>query len=286
MNIIENIQSQYATLSSTQKKIGDYIIQNPHKVCFLSLNQFSVETNVTETTLINFTKKIGLKNFIELKREIQNYVEKLVSPPDKILNALRDGSSIEDDYLKIIESDLEGVRRTVENIRMDDIKRAVGMLKGSTKVYLIGVGISEVVVKFLLLRIKLLGFDAEIFEVSTYNVLSLQLLKIKPTDVFIVVSFPQYSKLAAMTIDYLHTIDCRMISITKSASSPLAKHSEVIFTCYNDSVIFYNSMTAPIAVANIIVSALAVEMKEKLVDNIEKMKEIEELFLKEEFYKE
>jgi DNA-binding MurR/RpiR family transcriptional regulator len=286
LNIIEIIQSKYATLSNTQKKIGDLIIQNPQKVCFLSLNQFSIEVNVTETTIINFTKKIGLKNFIELKREIQAYVEKLVSPPDKILNALKNENGIEGDYKNIIESDLEGVRRTVENIKVEDLKQAVHLLKNSTKVYLIGVGISEVVVTFLMLRIKLLGFDTEIFEVSTYNVLSLQLLKIKPTDVFIVVSFPQYSKLAAMTVDYLNTIDCKMISITKSASSPLAKHSDVIFICYNDSVIFYNSMTAPIAVANILVSSLAVEMRDKLVDNIEKMKEIEDLFLKEEFYKE
>lgn len=286
MNAIEVIQAGYHTLSNTQRKIADYIIENPHKVCFLSLNQFSMEISVTETTIINFTKKIGFKNFIELKKEIQQYVEKLVSPPDKILNALKDEKTIDRDIESILSKDLEGVKKTINNLSLEDIEKAVKIIKNSTKIYLIGVGISEVVVKFLQLRLKLLGFDVEIFEVSTYNVLSLQLLKIRPTDTFIVVSFPQYSKLAAMTVDYLSTINCRMISITKSATSPLAKHSEIIFTCYSDALIFYNSMTAPIAVANILVTSLAVDMKDKLVDNFEKMKEIEDMFLKEEFYKE
>ena len=284
MKILENIKAQYSNLSNTQKKIADYIIFNPQKVCFLSLNQFSIETSVTETTIINFTKKIGIKSFMELKKDIQIYIEGLVSPPDKLLNALKDEIVVDGDFTSIINADLEGVRKTVENIRVDEVGKAVRILKNSTKIYLLGVGISEVVVKFLSLRIKLLGFEVEIFEVSTYNILSLQLLKIKPTDVFIVVSFPQYSKLATMTVDYLHTINCKMISITKSSNSPLAKHSEVIFTCCSDSLIFYNSMTAPIAVANILVSSLAVEMKDKLVDNMEKMKKIEEIFLKEEFY--
>lgn len=285
MNIIETIQLKYSTLSKTQKKIGDYIIMNPHKVCFSSLNQFSIETKVTETTIINFTKKIGFKSFIELKKDLQSYVEMLVSPPDKILNALRDKETADGGFDNIISKEMEGINKTVANLNAADIRNAVKMLKGATKIYMLGVGISEVVAKYLLLRINLLGIDAEIFEVSTYNVLSLQILKIKPTDVFIVVSFPQYSKLATMTVDYLNTINCRMISITKSASSPLAKHSEIIFTCNSDSLIFYNSMAAPIAVANILVSALAVEMKDKLVDNIEKMKEIENIFLKEDLYK-
>lgn len=285
MNIIENIRSQYNTLSNTQKKIGDYIVTNPHKVCFLSLNQFSVETGVTETTIINFTKKIGFKSFIELKKDIQAYVEMLVSPPDKILNALQDEGTDDGAYENIISNEKAAVDKTIENMNTEDVRTAVSMLKNASKIYVLGVGISEVVARYLLLRIKLLGFETELFEVSTYNVLSPQLLKIKPTDVFIIVSFPQYSKLASMTVDYLSTINCKMISITKSVSSPLAKHSEVIFTCNSDSVIFYNSMTAPIAVSNIIVSALAVEMKDRLVDNFEKMKEIEDMFLKEDFYK-
>lgn len=285
MNIIENIKLKHSSLSKTQMRIGDYIITNPQKVCFLSLNQLSVETKVTETTIINFTKKVGYKSFTELKKDLQSYVEMLISPPDKILNALKNKETSDSGFNSIISKELEEVNKTVANLSSMDVTNAVKMLKGATKIYLLGVGISEVVTKYLLLRIKLLGFDSEIFEVSTYNVLSLQLLKIKPTDIFIVVSFPQYSKLATMTVDYLSTINCKMISITKSTSSPLAKHSEIIFTCNSDSLIFYNSMTAPIAVANILVSALAVEMKDNLVNNFEKMKEIEDIFLKEDFYK-
>lgn len=286
LNVINNIQSKYPILSKTQKRIADYIINDPYKACFLSLNQLSNEISVTETTLINFSKKIGFENFSQLKNELQIYVKMLVSPPDKLLNALKDKNLVDGNISSIINTDFTEVKKTIDNINADDVREAVKMLKDATKIYLLGVGISEVVVKFLLLRIKLLGLDVEVFEISTYNILSLQLLKIQPTDVFIIVSFPQYSKLAALAVEYLNKNDCKMISITKNAASPLAKYSQVIFTCYCESFVFYNSMTSPIAVANILISSLAIEMKDILVNNIEKMKEIECTFLKEGFYKE
>lgn len=286
MNIIDNIHSRYSKFSKTQKKIADFIISNPYKACFLSLKQFSNEVSVTETTIINFAKKLNFNSFIQFKNELQLYVKNLVSPPDKLLNALKNENLNDNDLSSIINTEIAEFKRTMSDIKEEDVKNVVEILKNATKIYVLGVGISQVVVRFLLLRIRLLGLDVEEFEISTYNVFSLQLLKIKPTDAFIIISFPQYSKLAALTVDYLNQNKCKMISITKSAASPLAKYSQVIFTCYCDSLIFYNSMTSPMAVANTLVTALAIDMKDKLVKNIEKIKEVEESFLKEGFYKE
>lgn len=71
MDILESIKSQYDTFGKVQKWIADYLLAHPDEACFLSLKDFTKQVGVTEVTVLNFTKKIGLKSYLELKKELR-----------------------------------------------------------------------------------------------------------------------------------------------------------------------------------------------------------------------
>lgn len=276
MTVIETINEGYLGFSKSQKRIADFIINNTDKACFLSLKEMSEEIGVTEVTVINFSKKLGYESFSEFKRELQSYIQMVLSPSAKIVNAVKDSKDRDSKLLDVIQLDGECLNSTMQGINIDDINKAVELIKQARRIHLVGESMSEVVADFLTLRMNMLGLDAVKFDISSYERMSISMLKVDPRDVFITIIFPVYSKKIKVLSEYLSEKDIKIINITDKNTSPVARYSEVVFTCATETLVFYNSMTAPIALSNLLVSALALDMKDALVENKEKTKAAKE----------
>ncbi|MCD5415006.1 MAG: hypothetical protein LR001_08455, partial [Clostridiales bacterium] len=68
MMFIDKINNQISGLSKVQTKIAKFLITNPDKACFLSLKEPSSEIGTAEVTIMNFSKKIGYDNYMQLKK--------------------------------------------------------------------------------------------------------------------------------------------------------------------------------------------------------------------------
>lgn len=278
MTVVEIINENYSELSKTQKRIADFVIQNTETMCFLSLKELAETIGTTEVTIINFCKKIGYDSFNSFKKDVQKYIQMVLSPSSKIVNAITDIEDKDKQLLEIIKSDLDALNSTLQGINIVDVKKSVEILKKATKIYVVGEDMSEVVADLLVLRIEMLGLDVEKFKLNSYDRMSIQMLGVKPTDVFIIISFPTYSKKPIVLSEYLREKGNQIICITDKTTSPVAIRSKIIFTCATETPIFYNSMTSPISLSNILVSALALEMKEVAIRNKDCINEVEEYF--------
>ena len=63
MDILEIIRTQYPNLSRAQKKIADYILTRPDDACFASLKELTEAVGVTEVTMMNFARRMGVDGF-------------------------------------------------------------------------------------------------------------------------------------------------------------------------------------------------------------------------------
>lgn len=265
MDIIHRIQASYPSLTRTQKRIAEYLMQNADKACFLSLKDLSNTVEASEVTVINFARALGYDNYTELKTKLQQYIGEKLSPSEKIATAI---SSLQEGGLdEIIEQEHETFNHMLKLLEKDDIKSAVALLKQCNRVYTVSGNISKIVSDFLKVRLTNLGLDVVHFELGHISDMASQLLKVDQNDVFIIVSFPQYSTRIITLVEYLSRRGNKMICITDKVTAPVAKHATVTFACPTYSPVFYNSITAPIALANILVSALALELKHEYNQN-------------------
>ncbi len=278
MNITKRIRTQYTSLSKTQRKIADYLLTNSNRVAFITLKDLSEEVNSAEVTILNFCKKIGCNSFVDLKREFQDYIKLKSSHPDRLANVLSNIESIDSNLADIISSEMQCIEDAINRINVDDIKDATKLIKEASRVYLIGAGISEAVTNFLLLRLKYLGISAEIFNVTSDHLVSLQMSKRLKNSVFIIVSLPIYTKLVTGFTKYLKEKDNSIIVLTDSVESPIAKYGNVVFTSSTNSVLFFNTITGLISISNILLTSLAIEFKEDILNSIEQLKAFEEIF--------
>jgi len=278
MDIIEKLRSKYTGFSKTQRKIADYLLANYERIGFMTLKGLSEEIGAAEVTILNFSKKIGCSSFIEFKKEFQDYIKLKSSHPNKLRNALNSIESVDSNLADIINSEMKCVEETIKNISVKDIKKAIKLIKNASKVYLVGVGISEGVTNFLLLRLKYLGINAEIFNINSYYLIGLQMAESYKDSVFIVVTLPAYSKLVTRFTEYIREKGYNIIAMTDSIKSPAARYSNVVFTCSTNSVLFFNTITGLISISNVLLTSLAIESKHDILESIEQLKEFEDKF--------
>ncbi|MES8790479.1 hypothetical protein U6O01_12330, partial [Cutibacterium acnes] len=66
-NCLGQIRSHYARLSEKEKKIADYILNNPENIIHSTINDVAEDLNVADATVFRFCKRIGFKGFQAMK---------------------------------------------------------------------------------------------------------------------------------------------------------------------------------------------------------------------------
>ena len=73
-NVLYKIDRQYTELTKSEKKIADYILNTPHKIINMSVQDLSNEINTSTASIVRFSKKMTEKGFQELKIAISRYL--------------------------------------------------------------------------------------------------------------------------------------------------------------------------------------------------------------------
>lgn len=265
MNVVDKIEAHYSGFTRTQKRIADYVLTNSDKACFLSLKEFSEEVSASEVTIIKFSRLIGYKNFTHFKNELQKFISDRLSPSEKIASAISHLSEVDLDFF--IQQDQNTINRMLGLLDVEMLGTAVVLLKNCRKVYTVGDNISKIVSDFIALRLRNLGVPVAEFSLKSFEGMAYQLRGVSDQDVFMITSFPKYARSIVPLTEYLHLNEIPMICITDRVASPIARYATVTFPCPTESSVFYNSITAPIALTHILVSSLAVELRENYTES-------------------
>ncbi|MYL60327.1 MurR/RpiR family transcriptional regulator, partial [Virgibacillus halodenitrificans] len=83
-SILDQIQLKYQTLSNTEKKIADYVMQNNTTLLNIHIKELAQQIDVSVATITRFCRKVGASGFVEFKILLRDAVEKRDEPHDAI----------------------------------------------------------------------------------------------------------------------------------------------------------------------------------------------------------
>ena len=274
MTIIGKILNNMDKLSNKQKKIAGYLIRNSEVIGFMSLKELSKEINVSEVTILNFCKSIGIDSFTELKKLFQELTKEKLVVPTKMKSSLSEIESLDDAYNNTINLLKFNQKRTIEDNDINVLKEISHILSKSRRVYICGQGMSRVIAECLKSRLKLINIDSRIIELGDGILSSIELLQADKKDSFILISFPEYAPKVVNLAKYLEYNNYSLICITDSEKSPLAKYSKYALKCYSDSLGVPNFISSAIWIIEVLIVMICFMLKEDLIshlDNLEKL---------------
>lgn len=252
-----------------------------HRVdaAFMSLGELSAALGVSEVTILNFCRAISVDSFVELKKAFREEIKAYLNVPEKMKQSLREVESAEDAYANAVQTQRFNFERLTIDNPVSDFVHASELLAHSRKAYLCGLGVSSLVCSFLNDRLRTLGIDAVTLDISDIGLASHDIAKATSEDVFILVSFPDYSDETVRMADYLNVRGFSFIAITNTVKSPIAQGAEVVLISENRSLVFYNFISSTITLSEMLLIVLSYVIKASFGAQIEEMEKIQTFFL-------
>lgn len=264
MDILEHLQKLYPALTKKQKTIADYLIANPEEISYITLAQLSHQTGTSELTLLRFCQKLGYSNFLDLKEQFRDYTQKMIKQASSSSFFLPERTSGEDTEREqmlheICNTEAAVFSDFITNINLESVIKASDEIRKSTRIYIFAHDISLVPGKFLQSRLEILYLNSVLIDLSDLEVTQKIIQHLTDGDLVIFFSFPRYYFPIGNIAKKAAKSGVPILTITDSDTSPAAAHSTLLLLCPTSTKLFYNSMTAPMAMLNILASCLVID---------------------------
>ena len=271
--LISIIQSLYPKMSKGQKLIAQYIIKNYDKVAFMTASKLGETVGVSESTVVRFANALGYPGYPKLQDALQELIKNKLTTVQRVEMADEDYSDDETILSKVLKSDIDNIRATLDEMDAKSFKDASEEILKARKIYILGMRSSYVIAQYLGFYLDLILENVHVIRMDMGDVFE-QIVKINEQDVVIAFSFPRYSKKSYQLVDYAKGKGAHIISITDSYFAPVACLSDTTLLVKSNMASFVDSLVPAMTVANAL--AISVGMKEKEVikkyfDDLEKM---------------
>ena len=253
-------------LTSTEQTILDYIAKHRDGFLCMSIGQLSSELDISEATVSRFARHVGCSDFKQLKRIVaEQTVEK--GPAQKISNTLRTGNGNILQYWE--EQQHYNLNKTFELLDKDEFDKAVQALKKANRVFIFAKNASRSPAQLLEFRLRRIGVDVRRISGSGTELLE-ELPSVNADDVVVIFGFSKISFEANVIFDCQKRIGYTTVLFTGKLYQPDEQKADINLFVYRGEENEYHSMSAPVAIVDLLVLALSAQLGSGAVENLEK----------------
>ena len=271
-DLIKTIQVSYSRLSKGQKLIADYIIKFYDKAAFMTAAKLGEVVGVSESTVVRFANALGYSGYPTLQTALHELIKNKLTTVQRL--------SITDDFTnkgtlfkKVLKSDIENIRTTIDEIDMESFEKVVTSIFNAKRIYIIGLRSSASLAGYLGFYLGLILDNVQVVSFGMSDVFE-QLLRVSEDDLVIGIGYPRYSRKTLEALRYVKEQNCKIVGITDSVASPIANLSDHTLIAKSNMSTFVDSLVAPMSLINALVVAIGTREKENITKYLSKLENI------------
>ena len=230
-DILSRIRKKYDSFTKAEKRVADYVLSNPQKVVYQSINDLAEEVGVGETSVFRFCRDLDQKGYQDFKMHVAQAIaaSSEEAAATQLTGAVSFRDSLEDVVKKVLSSNMEALQETFKSVHLKDLEKAVKWMVEAGKIHFFGVGgsmVTAVEAKSRFIRITP--------KVHLSEDLHLQLMEaslMTENDVALLFS---YSGATKDTIDIAARAKeggAKLIAITRHGKSTLSRMCDIVLLC-------------------------------------------------------
>ncbi len=159
-NVLVLIRTNYNILSTSQKKVADYVLANPELVMTTSLVDLAEGGNVSEPTVFRFLRKLGYDSYQVFRVDLaQTLAEGKDDNFYSEINEQDDAGEIRDKVLAFTANCFNDGKQIIS---AESLKTAANMIEKSEHIVTIGVGASYCMAYDLYHKLMRLGISSQV----------------------------------------------------------------------------------------------------------------------------
>ena len=272
-DILTAIQDNMSSFSKGQKKIAGFILESYDKAAFMTASRLGKRVGVSESTVVRFASELGYDGYPDMQRSLQKMIRNRLTTVQRI-EVTNDRLGDQDLLSMVLQSDIDKIRQTLEELDRESFNRAVDAIVSARKIYIIGVRSSAAIASFLHFYFNLIFDNVVLVSASTASEIFESLLRVGEGDVVIGVSFPRYSSRTGQAMSFARDRGAATVAITDSEASPLIPISQYLLMARSDMASFVDSLVAPLSLVNALLVAVSQRKNDELARTFRTLEDI------------
>lgn len=273
-DVLKKIENGMSSFSKGQKLIANYILAHYDKVAYLTASKLGALVGVSESTVVRFAIELGYEGYPEFQHSLQEIIRNRLTSFQRIevTNSLigHDENILE----KVLLSDAEKIRRTLEEVDHASFDEAIEEIIKADCIYIIGVRSSSSLASFLNFNFRMIFNNVKFIQTTSGSEMFEQIMQIGKNDVMIAISFPRYSKRIINAVEYARSKGANVVALTDSKVSPIASIANQLLIAQSDMISFVDSLVAPLSIINAIVMAVSRKKQKEVTERLRILEEV------------
>ncbi len=272
-DLLTLIAQRMPEFSKGQKQIAAYILEHYDKAAYMTAAKLGALVEVSESTVVRFASELGFDGYPELQHSLQELIRTKLTTLQRI-EITNDRIGDTDLLENVLMSDVDKIKRTLEEIDRDSFDRAVDAMINAKMIYIIGMRSSSSIADFLFFYLNLIFPHVRLVRTTSGSEIFEQILRISKDDVIIGISFPRYSKRIINALEYAKSQSAHVIALTDSAVSPIAAPADDLLLAKSAMASFVDSLVAPLSIINALIVAIGKKKQQEVTETFEKLENI------------
>jgi RpiR family carbohydrate utilization transcriptional regulator len=155
--MLTKITEHLSTLGPAERRLADFIVQDPQGLVRMSLATLSSQAGVSEPTVIRFVRRLGCMGFSDFRMRL---AQDLASGPAFVHSKVDFSDSLESVVRKIFGSSVSNLQSVDASLDIGVLQRAIDILAAAHRIELFATGQTSVVAMDAQQKFMFLGVPA------------------------------------------------------------------------------------------------------------------------------
>lgn len=212
------INSYYPSLTHSEKKVADFVLNNLEKVIYYSVTDLAYEAHVGETTVLRFCQKIGLKGYQAFKLTIAQNLAEVNKDKTESSNLIQ----------TIVNNTISGLKNTASMINEVKIESAIDMLQKAKTIHFFGVGTSGITA--LDAKSRFLRIGKQTSAITDSHLQAMSAATLTEDDVVVGISVSGSTRDTIESLQIAKENGAKVIAITYYTRSPITEFADIVLS--------------------------------------------------------
>lgn len=226
------IRSAYNSLPSAERKVADFILENPERASLMVINEIAEAAGVSVPSVTRLAKKLGYDGFLDFRVALASgsaSLESIKSDP------IRPGDADCDVVEKVFLSSMRALEDTLKAVDREKLSLLADSIVGAKRVFLLGTASSAQLAADFVFQLNFQGYDAVC--VADPVVMEMYSHRFTERDVVIGISRTGRTKAVLDTIKEAKRHGAYCAFVSNFVNSPASQYCDAFFcTCRVDDI--------------------------------------------------
>lgn len=223
------VRAAYNQFTKAEKKVADYILQDPKSVLFMSITDLAEACDVGDTSVFRFCKTMELKGYQEFKMMLSLSLRNEAGENKEFTGNVSLDDTFSEVAQKVLSTNMNALTETYSLLDEDMFSRAIDSLHGAGRIYFFGVGAS--LLTALKAMNKFLRIEPKVYCVQDSHMQAMAASMMGPSDVAVLFSYSGATKDTIHVAETAKRAGAKIICVTRFVKSPLTSYADYTLLC-------------------------------------------------------